>query len=337
MVNNISIAPYKSDDNEAAIALEKICPQGNIIKLRFVRSSFQRRSEVYDKSIIMCAKCDGRLVGVGAGAIKDVIYRGKAIHAFYGYDLRVHPDFRKFGLARKLSDAVMNFFSDRIDSYYTYVAGQNERARSFVKRGIGAQVMIPLTYVIIPVYKKQRQLEEYNNVSVNEIHNLYHANNPDVEFFTSLDPVRLIGYVGSVKLKDDNAGTSIWTNENILAEQVIGFPNRLKFMGLIQKMITPIVKLPRLPGIGEMVNSWLLFDFFSTDKKSLRRLLGIVNNLALEAGKDFIYILLQNNNRLLTMLQRSPVKMFTMPYIFMAKGKNLPDSDDHIYIDIRDL
>jgi len=337
MVNNISIAPYKSNDNEAAIALEKICPQGNIIKLRFVRPSFQRRSEVYDKSIIMCAKCDGRLVGIAAGALKNITFRGKAIQVFYGYDLRIHPDFRKFGLARKLSEAVKNYFPERIDSYYTYVAGQNERACSFVKRGIGAQVMIPFTYVIIPVHKKQRQSEEYNNVSVNEIHNLYHANNPEVEYFTSLDPFRLIGYVGSIKLKDDNAGTSIWTNENILAEQVIGLPNRLRLMRLIQKMATPIVKLPRLPGIGETLKSWLLFDFYATDEQSLRQIVGIVNNLALDAGKDFMYLLLQNNDPMLAMIQKAKFRVFTIPYVFFAKGNKIPGENDRIYIDIRDL
>jgi ribosomal protein S18 acetylase RimI-like enzyme len=337
MDSDISIAPFISEDDEAAIALERSCPQGNTVKLRFIRSSFRRRSEVYDKSIIVSAKSDGRLVGVAAGALKNVIFRGKAIQVLYGYDLRVHPDFRKFGLARKLTDAVMHYFPDRIDSYYTYVAGQNERAHAFVKRGIGAQVMIPLTYVIIPVYKKQHRVPEHNNVSMDEIHNLYHINNPEVEYFTDPDPVRLIGYVGSVKLRDDKAGTSIWTNENILAEQVIGLPNRLKIMRLMQKIAAPIVKLPRMPGIGETLKSWLLFDFFAMDEQSLRRLLRIVNNLALNSGKDFIYILLQNNNPLLEMLQHSPLRMFTLPYIFMAKGKELPDCDDHIYIDIRDL
>jgi GNAT superfamily N-acetyltransferase len=337
MMNNISIVPYTPEDNEAAIALEMSCPQGSRIKLRFVRTSFHRRSEVYDKSIIMCAKCDGRVVGIGAGAVKNVGYRGDTIRVFYGYDLRIHPDYRKFGLARKLSEDLIDYFPDRIDSYYTYVAGQNDRALKFVKRGMAAQVMISLTYVIIPIYKRYHPVDRYENVSMDEIHDLYQINNPEIEFLTSFNPGQLIAHVNSVKLTGDVAGTSIWTNENILAEQVVGLPNRLKIIGLLQRMLLPVVRLPRLPGINETLKSWILFDFFASDDRSLRSLLGIVNNLALDSGKDFLYILLQNDDPILAMIQRTKLRMFTIPYVFFAKGNKYPRENDLIYIDIRDL
>ena len=98
----LRIVPYTLEDNEEALALEKTCPQGDALMLRFRRPTFHARSTVYEHSVILCAKEGERLVGIAAGALKQVMLHGRMVRALYGYDLRVHPDWRRYGTARKL-------------------------------------------------------------------------------------------------------------------------------------------------------------------------------------------------------------------------------------------
>ena len=335
-MNTIDILPYTIDDNSAALALEDLCPQGKDIKLRFVRPSFHKRSEVYQKSRIVCAKFHGKLVGIAAGAEKILSFHGKTIRAVYGYDLRVHPDYRKYGTAKKLTDAVLEYFGNEIDCDYTYVGGQNQRALAHVSRGMGSCVKIPLTYHILPVHKPVKIKTDFEFNTISEVHSLYHEKNPAIEFITSLDPKQMIGYVNSITL-NKKAGASVWSNEDILAEQVVSMPRRLKSFRLIQKALYPLIKLPKIPALGEIIKSWFLFDLFAIDDISLRQLLGTLNNFAFDNGKEFIYMLLQNNDPMADAIKRSGVRALSVPYVFIAKGRCHPDTKDSIYIDIRDL
>lgn len=334
-MHNLEICNYTKGDNEAALELEGMCPQGDSIKLRFVRTEFHRRSEVYEKSRILSAKHGGKLVGVAAGAEKVVTVNGKEIKSVYGYDLRVHPQFRKFGTAKTLTDAVIKTFGDEIDCNYTFVAAQNERALGFVKKSFGAQVIIPFVYFIIPVYRKVKSVTVQNDTAEN-VHNAFLQHNEKLQFVPQFNKEKLFGYIKSVS-HGNNAGCSIWTNENLLAEQVVNLPWQLSALSVLQKMIKPFISTPNIPKKNEILKSWFLFDLFANDEKSLVNMISSISNCAYEQGKDYLYVFLQKDSPLCLMLNNLPLKMFTLPYYFLARGKHIPNASDMIYADIRDL
>lgn len=335
-MTKIVLEPYDIKDNDEVIEIEKLCPQGGNLSLKFVRPTFHARSEVYEDYRILTAKMDGKIIGVTAAANKKVLMHNKKINAIYGYDLRVHPDFRKYGTAKILTKAVIEMFGDDIDCLYSFVSGENERALNFVKRNFGAKVAIPLTYLIIPVFGKMKSQMSYEVTNPTEIKNNYILQNPGMVFNSQSEEKYLLGHVNSIKI-GNRAGCSIWTNENLISEQVDNLPFRYNMMRILFNTIKPFFRLPIIPKKNEILKSWFLYNLYSMDAGGIKEIISVLNNLAFSNGKNFLYILLQNDDRLLPLIKKSRKILFSQPYWFLAKGNCFPQLSDNIYIDIRDL
>jgi len=334
-MKDLKIVPYTTNDNEQALALEKQCIQGKSMALSFQRPSFHARSEVYENYKIYCAKINNKLVGTCAGAEKIVTLHGKQIRSVYFYDLRIHPDHRHQGIAKLLNNAVVDSFGSNVDCYYSFIAGQNKRAVDIACKGFGAQVVIPFTYMIFPVYKKLPIESRYEISDAFEIHKNHLHQKEKLDFISEFDKNNLTEYVTSFRNK--GSGASIWTNENLLCERVERLPLYLQIYRMLSNAIRPIINLPVIPKKHESLKSWILFDLFTNNENDACQLLHKINNFALSKGKTFIYILLQNNVPNLLLLKRAGSKYFTMPYLFLVKGSIIPREDEKIYIDIRDL
>jgi len=336
-LNDIRIVPYAAAANESALSLEAQCVQGESLILRFRRPTFHARSEVYDKYRILCAKVKNKVIGIIAGAEKFVSLHGEIIRTIYIYDLRVHPDYRKQGTARRLNNALMEDVGNA-DCVYSLIAGQNKSALIVAQRVLDAQVVVPLTYAVIPVYKKLRGEAPYQPSSVSEVHETYLKLLPDTQFVPALQENRLLGYISSVTLLNmESCGFSLWTNENLLAEQVVDIPFHFRLMRPLIAPLQPFLRLPHIPKPGEIMQSWFLFDFCTTDKKNTSNLLTIANNIAFDDNRTFLYILLGSNDSTLRFIKNSGFRVFTIPYFFIARGRITPAENDRIYIDIRDL
>ncbi len=68
-----------------------------------------------------------------------------------------------------------------------------------------------------------------------------------------------------------------------------------------------------------------------------KELLAAVNNFALSSGRTLIYILVQDSDPLITMVRDAGFWFFPVPYVFLAKGEDVPSQDERLYIDVRDL
>jgi len=336
IMSSVDISPYILGDNEDVLKLEQLCPQGENLSLKFVRSTFHARSEVYEDYKILTAKKNGKIIGVTAAANKKVLMHDKTISAIYGYDLRVHPDFRKYGTAKILTKTIIEMFGNDINCLYSFVSGENERALKFVKRNFGARVSIPLTYMIIPVFKKLKSQKPYEFTNPIEIRNNYIMQNPGTVFIAQCEEKYLRGHVNSIKMSNI-AGCSIWTNENLISEQVENIPITYDIMRLVFKIVRPLLKLPVIPRKFEIIKSWFLYDLYAKDIDGLKNILAVVNNLAFSKGRDFVYILLQNDDPLISLIKKLRMILFSYPYWFIAKGNSFPEESDKIYIDIRDL
>jgi ribosomal protein S18 acetylase RimI-like enzyme len=334
----MKITPYTIKDNEAALDIEEQCVQGESIVLKYRRPTFHARSQVYDKYRILCVKIENKLVGITAWAEKLVRLHGELIRAAYTYDLRVHPDYREKGVAIHLSREMFNDIGQDVDCIYTLIAGENKRALGLAQKIFGMKLNIPFTYAIIPIYKKFKQTENYFLTNIEDVHKQYLQTNNQTEFIPMFKRKNMVGHVSGIILTEENAGgCSLWTNENLLAEQVVSIPRSYQIQRFLSKLLHWFIKLPYIPGPADIIPSWFLYDMYAGSEKDFRILLVAVNNFAYEKERKYLYALLQNNDRLLTFIKRTGYKVFTFPYYFLGKGRITPLQTDKIYIDIRDL
>ncbi len=337
-MSDITISPYSREDDPAALWLEEKCVQGTSLQLRFRRPNFRVRSELYENYSIYCAHWGEDIIGTIAGSLKELKLHGENIRALYVYDLRVHPEHRKMGIGKNLAYHLIDKKSRNADCIYTLINGENKKALSLACQKFDPKVIIPLTYALIPVYKVRRDEKPCEVSDPDEIHGAYLEQNPGIEFLPAFNRNKLSGYVTSLRLRNPvRAGCSVWTNENILAEQVTRIPSSLKILGAVSRLLKRWIKLPHIPVPNEIVRSWFLFDLYAEDLQSFLGLLAGLNNLALANGRTYLYLLLQNSDPLFKMLRASGFKHFSFPYLFLAKGKAFPHETDSIYIDIRDL
>ncbi len=336
-MNGFKIVPYEPLDEAAALSLEERCPQGTSIVLKFRRPTFDARSKVYDNYKILCAKLHDELIGIVAYTKKTVSLHRESVIATYIYDLRVHPDHRRFGVAKRLIEAIIQDIGDDADCIYSLVAGENVRALSLIRYYIKSDVVIPLTYIIIPIQKRVKRTNKYSISSISEIHKMFLKNNPSMIFVPPLHMEKMLGYVASIVLEAEQGGCSIWTNESLLAEQVVALSGYFRVLRVFTKLFGWFSRFPYIPDRGENIHSWFLFDFFARDKEAVHSLIAAVNTYALAKGRTYLYFLLQSDDPMIEFLKGVGLKIFTIPYFFIAKGRVTPLEKDRLYIDVRDL
>jgi len=337
-MSDLDITPFTPEDDAAALALENRCTQGTSLKIKFRRTTFRARSELYENAVIYCARRGGEIIGVAAGALKTVHLHGASVRALYGYDLRVHPDHRNEGVGKRLSAAVLADIGRNADCIYTLVNGQNEPALGLVRRNFSPRVEIPLTYVLIPVPERIDPAANWRITRRAEIRNQHARRAPEIEFVPDRDETRMAGFVAGLSLTGRfEAGCSLWSNERILAEQVVAVPVKYRILRMLSPLARPFMEWPPIPRPGEIVRSWFLFDIFAEGGESVKQLLDAAKRFARSCGRTYLYALLQNDDPLLDEIRRSGTRMFTFPYLFLAKGGAVPDPTDHLYLDVRDL
>jgi hypothetical protein len=143
------------------------------------------------------------------------------------------------------------------------------------------------------------------------------------------------GHVASFAV--EGAGCSVWTNADLLAEEVVRLPLPLRTLGRLQSALQPLVPLPEVPKPGETVRSWFLHDPYADSADALRRLLDAVNDAALEQDRVVLYLLFQDTDPLLEWTRAARRLAFTFPYRLLARGSRVPHRDDRLYLDVRDL
>ncbi len=334
----LDIVPYTVEDNEAALFLEEQCVQGGSLALKYRRPTFHARSEVYEKYRIICAKHDGKLVGISAWSEKNVRIHNSPVRAAYAYDLRVLPAYRTRGVALKIMKATLDDIFLQTDFIYTLIAGQNEVAFKLVRHMFGMRTVVPLTYIIMPVFKRLKSDKDHCTADAREVHERFLSGNSGLEMVPGFDVARLKGYVLSfVEKQQRQAGCSLWTNENILAEQVVAVPKYLQVLRIAYAPMRLFMPLPVIPKRGDVLRSWFLFDLYAASKEYLYELLATVNNKALENDIQYLYILLQNRDGLRGLIPELGLRTFTLPYAFLCRPGGVLNESDNIYIDVRDI
>jgi hypothetical protein len=129
---------------------------------------------------------------------------------------------------------------------------------------------------------------------------------------------------------------SVWTNERLIAERIVRLPRPLKVSRWITRPLRPLFGLD-LPGEGDLVRSWFLYDVAVASSRDARNLLHSMNHLAFRSGRSVLYTLLSPHDRRYRWLSSVCRIRLRFPYVLACAGSRLPSHDSAPYIDVRDL
>lgn len=339
-MDDMRIEPYTPELSQACIELERACHQGRSYRLSFKRSVFHRRAESYASWEILVARKDGRVVGTIARAMKTVRLHDRPCRAAFFFDIRVHPDLRRRGIGKRFGTEILaRSQAEGATVSYVYFVHDN-RATARLSLLKGGKMVGGYRYLIWPVYRERKVTSEPSAVSAVRVHQaMLQASDPFDFYCNPLEEGKLQGHVASYL--GERAGCSIWSNAGLLEEVVEAIP---PFYRAARRLFNawPLrrARWPHIPSPGEALNSWFIFDFFARDAESARDLMRFVNNLALEHGIDFCYIITVSGDRWYEWLRSDTVGLFspTINYSMMMRTPGLPCvPPERIYVDIRDL
>lgn len=342
--DGLEIELYTAEDNEEALALDRSVVQGDAFRLSFHRSTFHRRAENFAEHMLFTGRIEGRLAALIAVGFKDVVLRGSPMRAAFVFDLRVHPDFRRRGIARRICLDARDHCRSMADFAYSWIIDDNRAARAVVDL-LDAEEVGAYRYLIYPTYRHLRPRRIPLETSLDEVH----AQMVEVEgpFDLYTDPRRggnLEPHVSSWIVRDggDAAGCSIWDNRDILGEVVEALPLRLRMArGLFESPPFRAAEVPRIPGPGEQVRSWYLFDSFATRPQLAQDLMRHIAHLAREQDIDFCHLAHIESQAWVSAVRADLPRIFApvLRYLMLA-GWDRPEPFprlERIYVDVRDL
>jgi hypothetical protein len=333
---NLRFVPYQESDNAEALVLDEQMLMGASLVLKYHRPAFHARSSVYEEVLIMCAKDGDRLVGIAASARKQLNYKSCLIDSIYGYDLRVHPDYRKYGTAHQLAEHMSDVLGVA-EYYYSFVFADNRRGVEFSRRGLRATLAVPVSLLVLPVMRRRCGRDQCVSRDLISVHKEYLARHPEVQMVPELVPSLMHGALESYSTDDGSAGCSVWSNETLMAEEVVRLPRTWKIVRPLLAPLAGMYYIPSIPRAGEQLRSWFLFDLFCRNSNDMRALLEYVNDRALANGRTLLYTFVQDGDPVAGMIRNAGFRFVTIPYFCLAKGTVTPGNGERIYIDIRDM
>ena len=144
-------------DNEALLGLEAESPQGTGISILIDREDYFYRSRLHDRAKVLIAEEKGKLVGIMAFAIKDVLLDGQEDRAAYFFDLRGEATYRrsmKRGLFRLWKAVLAELEAADAAFIYGHVKADNNDSMN-ISTKMGAQVAASFDILSLPTLPGQ--------------------------------------------------------------------------------------------------------------------------------------------------------------------------------------
>lgn len=345
--DGLRIEPYDpARDSEEAMAMEAMAPQGEAFRLTFRRATFHRRAESFAEHFILVARKDGRLVGTYAVAFKDVLLQGEPLRSAFIFDMRVHPEHRRQGVATRMAACMLEWGQGKADLVYTWVVDDNRAIQAMISASATAAIEVAgrYAYQVYPTYRDLSSEHLPREVHPDEVFEAHRRTDGPFDFDT--DPRQggdLRPRVSSWLVADGEAlaGCSVWDNHDILGEVVERMPVGLRVAGAVMGAV-PFARLPHVPRPGEPLRSWYIYDAFASRPDLARDLYRHLAHVARAQGIDYLYIVHTPHQRPWVEVVAADIpKAFApvIPYaMFGGWGRPEPfPRFERVYVDIRDL
>lgn len=320
----LSIREVEMADDDAALALERRCPQGQAFRIVFDRDSFRRRTESFAEAHLVGAWRDGRLLAVGGGAIKDVRWEGRSTRMLMLYDFRVDPTMRREGLARMLTETLIDWARPRAEIGIAYSLGDNRAIQAMAREAFGADTAPAFDLLAYPTAGKRSQAGSLVEAPAAEVHYAFLQSReaPDLVCDAS-EALSSSQRIGSWQLEGNGrAGCSAWSTAGILEEVVVGLPPALRAASWIfGGNPARILGWPHVPRLNETLRSWLVFDASADDERAARNMVAAVAAQGRAQGVDHCHVVLPPGSSWGPALRRDVPSAFApiLPFSIMAR------------------
>jgi len=337
-------------DNETLLHLEAQSPQGTGISILIDRDDYFYRSRLHDRSKVLIAEEDGKVVGIMAFAIKDVFLDGVAEPVAYFYDLRGEATYRrsmKRGLFRLWRACLEEIEAAGAAFVYGHVKSDNQASMQVVTK-MNARIGATFNILSLPTLPgAPTEFDDHMEHLESEIERLdRHVGMRSLrpcDFGTAYRRGAELGYLRGIfriERGDSSAQVSAWDLSKIYRGRVLRMPASLLAMGLLLNPLAKFLPLPRIPRVGQQLAYLQLFDPICEGRDGVRLLKRMIQRLRRTVAADRIDIVTlfvyQDDPLLPHMPRFVPEKV--MHYHTMIRpcaSDQLPKRP--LYLDIRDI
>jgi hypothetical protein len=345
-----SIREATPSDNEALLRLESDSPQGTGISILVDRADYFYRSRMHNQARVLLAVEDGRIVGVMAFAVKDVLLNGVPDRVAYFYDLRGEATYRrsmKRGLFRLWKTVFEEVQAADAAFLYGHVKCDNVDSLNVATR-LGAQEVASFDMLILPALRGHTSpLDAHLDSLDEEVARIERAVGP-----RSLKPLRFaaayergaeLGYLKGIFRIERGASfaqMSAWDLSAIYRGRVLHMPLSLRALGAVLNPVARFLPVPRVPIVGKQIKYLQLFDPVCGGPQGfalLKPLMGRLQRNAHADGVDILTLFAYRDDPLVRwprFLLHSVLHYHTMA--LPVRQGALP-SERPLYLDIRDI
>lgn len=337
------------EDQRALADLESASPQGDALQILIEREDYFYRSHLLDRGKVLLAEEDGRVVGVMAFALKDVLLSGAPTRAAYFYDLRVAPDYRrsmKRSLYRLWKATEEEAIAGGAALFYGFVKEDNSASlRITTKRGasaVGTFGILTLSSLprresnpLPPLAEAEVPLAVQAVAEASTGHDLRPLDLPEI-----YRRGEELGYLRGIwRLEDGRsfAQASVWDLSRICRGVILQMPTSLTLLRLALNPLAAVLSLPRVPQVDEKVTYWSLFDLLRggpTGDRLLDRLIRRLQHRAAEEGIQLLTAFSYLDPPGTPLPRRFVGKL--LRYRTMVKPIAAPLPGGPLYLDVRD-
>lgn len=347
------------EDNPRLIELERACPQGTSLRIYSEREDYFYRSFLYGNQHTLVAedRIQGRLIGVMAGTLKEVLLDGRPVRAAYFYDLRLHPDYRRTVLGRHML-GVWN----RMDRWaresgaqliYGTVKGDNEIMLALQQKKKDYRFAGRLRIVGRPVYRSRslRRLPEEVDLSRDGeeltagVFRRYgrHQLFPTLFRDRYLSPnMEASGLFSCFRLRegDSYASLGLFRICRTMRTRVLQLPVSYRLAKPLLAAASRLLPLPRIPAEGGTISYCHVFNHLVEGPRGLslwRELLAHANNLALAEGATLLTSAFDAGDPLLPVFDRGAINRIEYLVGYKSFRPDVPETLRPYFPDVRDM
>ncbi|WMW23810.1 GNAT family N-acetyltransferase [Methanolobus sediminis] len=348
----INIRPFREEDNDALLNIEKLCPQGNEEYAMVIDKGpdITARYELYDNWEIRVAEKDATAVGWIGWTIKQ----GTDEPYLYIAEVMVHPDHRRQGIAVELvREAERAAAEVKASHIYSYVYEPNEAFMNlFDKMGYMREKNIQV--ISMSAYKKEDvkagyELERINPEDIHEavklLNDYYHGNTHFTPFSTEsfrdyAEKILGYGLENFIVAKWKGhivACAGLWDTSVLMEVTYTKEPMMWKFMTNTYGILRHFVSMPRIPGEGEVCKLHSIVDhaFEQEHSHAMEDILKYCNNLMYDTNCEFFGAYTDPDDPIIGIMKKFK-PMYEKLYLYAKPISGKVPDFNRMHVDCRD-
>jgi ribosomal protein S18 acetylase RimI-like enzyme len=304
-------------DNDSLLELASSASMDGDTSLRIERyPDFFSLLKYRGESIVFVAEGEGKITGCISLSLQDVFVDGEIHQVYYIGDLKVLPQFRGYGIAVKLCNAVQDYLEESgADLLFTTVAKGNKKPIPFLEKRNGMSDFLPVGIFKIYQLIGKRKISESGEFKIeragvsNEIIEIFNASSKKYSFGNVITKEKLNDTeIYTIREKNKITGAiAIFDTMHIKQNIPVRISRALRLAITLSNAFHKLTGISRLPVEGEAVEMLYIKYIAATNSNCYRLLIDRARRLAFDRSYSFVSLGLherdEKNKLLNTMLK----------------------------------